>query len=70
MKFQVATAVLMATANVILSIVLTARIGVTGVVWGSVIAYTVFSLVPVAFYLPRLFARIGDSAVQVGASSD
>ncbi len=68
MRFQVVTATVMATTNVLLSIVLTARIGISGVVWGSVIAYTAFSLIPVAFYLPRLFARIGHPAVPVGAS--
>lgn len=59
LRFQVVTAVVMATVNIFLSIALTARIGISGVVWGSVVAYTAFSLIPVAFYLPRLFARIG-----------
>lgn len=58
MKFQVITATVMATMSVLLSIALTASIGISGVVWGSVIAYAAFSLLPVAFYLPRLFARI------------
>ena len=68
MRFQVVTAILMATVNILLSVALTARIGISGVVWGSVIAYTAFSLVPVAFYLPRLFRRIGRPAAPVGAS--
>ena len=68
MRFQVATAVLMATASILLSIALTSRIGVPGVVWGSVIAYSVFFLIPVFFYLPRLFARIDRAAGPVGAS--
>ena len=46
MRFQVVTAVLMATANILLSIALTSRIGVAGVVWGSIIAYSVFALDP------------------------
>jgi O-antigen/teichoic acid export membrane protein len=58
MRFQVITATVMATMNILLSIALTARIGISGVVWGSVIAYSAFSLLPVAFYLPRLFTRI------------
>ena len=58
MKFQVVIAVLMATANVLLSIQLTSRMGVSGVVWGTVIAYSLFTLIPVAAYLPRLFAHI------------
>ena len=68
MRFQVVTAVLMATANILLSIALTSRIGVAGVVWGSVIAYSVFALVPVAFYLPRLFARIDRAPTLVSAA--
>lgn len=66
MRFQVVTAVFMATANILLSIALTFRIGVAGVVWGSVIAFTVFSLVPVALYLPRLFARLERGPAQAG----
>jgi len=58
MRFLVVTAVVMATANILLSVALTARIGIAGVVWGSVIAYTVFMLIPVALYLPRIFARL------------
>lgn len=58
MRFQIVTAILMATANILVSIALTSRIGVAGVVWGSVIAYTMFSLIPIVLYLPRLFARL------------
>jgi O-antigen/teichoic acid export membrane protein len=58
MRFQVVTAVTMATASVALSIALTDRIGISGVVWGSVIAYTLCSLVPTAIYVPRLFTRL------------
>jgi O-antigen/teichoic acid export membrane protein len=58
MRFQVVTAVLMATANVGLSVALTTRLGIAGVVWGSIVAYTLLSLVPVIAYLPRLFARL------------
>lgn len=68
MRFQVVTAVLMATANILLSIALTSRIGVVGVVWGSIIAYSVFALIPVVFYLPRLFARIDRASGPIGAS--
>jgi hypothetical protein len=58
MRFLVVTAVVMATANILLSIALTARIGISGVVWGSVIAYTLFTLIPSWVYLPRIFARL------------
>jgi O-antigen/teichoic acid export membrane protein len=66
--FQVVSAVLMATMNVLLSVTLTSWIGIPGVVWGSVIAYTAFTLIPMALYLPRLFARIDHSGAPVGAS--
>lgn len=68
MRFQVITAILMATANILLSIALTSRIGISGVVWGSVIAYSLFALIPVAFYLPRLFARIDRAHIPAPAA--
>ena len=58
MRFQVLTATLMAIGNVLLSIALTARIGISGVVWGSVVAFSAFSLIPVAVYVPRLLRRL------------
>lgn len=58
MRFQLLTGGGMAIANVLISILLVQRIGVAGVVWGSIIAYTVCTLVPVWFYLPKLLARL------------
>jgi len=57
-RMQALAAVGMAFANLGLSIWLTARIGVAGVVWGTVIAYGIFVLVPMAIYVPRVLARI------------
>jgi O-antigen/teichoic acid export membrane protein len=68
MRFQVVTAVLMATANILLSIALTSRIGVAGVVWGSVVAYSLFTLIPVAIYMPRLLDRLKGGAVPLTGS--
>ncbi len=67
MRFQVVTAVLMATTNILISIALTSRIGIAGVVWGSIIAYSLFVLVPVVFYLPRFFIRLDRAAAPIGA---
>lgn len=67
-RFQVVSAGLMATANILLSIELTSRIGVAGVVWGSIIAYSLFVLIPVVFYMPRLFAHIEHAAAPVELS--
>lgn len=55
---QAAAAVVMALANITLSIWLASRIGVAGVMWGTVITYGVFTLLPMAFYVPRVLRRI------------
>lgn len=55
---QAVTATAMAIVNLGLSIFLAGRIGVAGVMWGTVIAYSLFSLLPMAIYLPRVMRRI------------
>lgn len=57
-RFQVITVTLMALANIILSIYLVHRIGVSGAVYGTVISYAVFALLPTAIYVPRLLKRL------------
>ncbi|NHC46361.1 lipopolysaccharide biosynthesis protein [Motilibacter aurantiacus] len=52
-RFQVVCSVLMAAANVGLSIALTRALGVAGPVWGTVIAQLVFITVPSAVYVRR-----------------
>jgi hypothetical protein len=42
----------------VLSILLTFGLGVSGVVWGSVVAYSAVTLVPLALLMPRLLARV------------
>lgn len=64
LKFQVVTALLMMIANVGISIFLTSRIGVSGVLWGSVIAQVVFMYMPLTFYMRRVLARM-DAEVSV-----
>lgn len=54
MRFQAICAVAMVLANVALSIGLTERIGVSGVIWGSVISQVIFVLVPVSIFLHRV----------------
>lgn len=54
--FQVICAILMAVGNLSFSIYLVQRIGVPGPVYGSLISWLVFSLLPSVFYIPRLFA--------------
>lgn len=57
LRFQTICAVFMMVANVGISIVLTRMIGLSGVVWGSVIAQVVFVLIPLAFYIRWLFKQ-------------
>lgn len=52
-KFQAINALLMATANILLSIYLVGRIGVLGAIVGTISAYTIFSLLPSWYYIRR-----------------
>lgn len=52
-KFQAITASLMATANILISIYLVARIGVAGAILGTISAYTILTLVPCWYYVHR-----------------
>jgi O-antigen/teichoic acid export membrane protein len=54
-KFQIVCAILMAVMNLAASIFLVQRIGVAGPVYGSAIAWSLFSLLPAMFFIPRLF---------------
>jgi O-antigen/teichoic acid export membrane protein len=56
--FQVACAILMAIANVAISIYLVGRIGVSGAIYGSVISQVVFIMLPELWYVRRLLARL------------
>ena len=56
--FQAACATGMAIANVTISILLVQRIGVSGAVWGSVVAQVVFVLLPDLWYVRRLLRRL------------
>jgi O-antigen/teichoic acid export membrane protein len=57
-RMQVVCATLMAVANILLSIALARRIGVSGLIWGTVISYSAFVVVPYAFLVPRLVQRM------------
>lgn len=57
-RFQVICSLSMAVANLIFSIFLVQEVGISGVVWGSILAQTIFVLVPTAVYIPRLLKRI------------
>src|ERR1035437_1470827 len=56
--FQAVCSILMAIANVTISIILVQHIGVSGAVWGSVIAQFIFILLPSLWYVRRLLKRL------------
>jgi O-antigen/teichoic acid export membrane protein len=58
LRYQALTCVPMAAANLALSIFLTRRIGIAGVVLGSIIAQTLFCYLPALVYVPRLLRRL------------
>ena len=57
-RLQLACALLMATTNLPLSILLAREIGVTGPILATVITTSAFVLLPVAIFLRRYFARL------------
>jgi O-antigen/teichoic acid export membrane protein len=63
--FQAVCAVAMAVANVTISILLVQRIGVSGAVYGSVIAQTLFGVVPQLWYVRRLLRRLVRSTARI-----
>jgi O-antigen/teichoic acid export membrane protein len=56
-RFQVVTATLMASAAVSGKILLGGAIGLPGVIWGTIIAYTLFVLIPSAVVVPRMLTE-------------
>jgi O-antigen/teichoic acid export membrane protein len=56
-KFQIICASLMSVSNLALSIILAKRIGVAGVVLGTVISQTLFTYIPALIYVPRLLKK-------------
>lgn len=59
---QVIIAITMAIANIFLSVWLARRIGVAGVVWGTVISYAVLVAVPYGLLLPRTARALARTA--------
>ena len=52
-KFQAINSLLMATANILLSIYLVGLFGVVGAIFGTISAYTIFTLLPCWYYIRR-----------------
>jgi O-antigen/teichoic acid export membrane protein len=57
MRFQVVVAIAGAPANLALSVYLTRRIGISGVVYGSILSQAILVLVPYYWYVHRYFKR-------------
>ena len=58
LRYQTLTVVPMAAANLALSILLTRRIGIAGVVLGSILAQILFCYLPAAIYVPRFLRKL------------
>ena len=56
--FQVATALTMSVASLGASIALANLVGVSGIVWGTVLAYLLCTALPTALYLPGLLRQL------------
>lgn len=56
--FQAVTAVAMAMANIVLSVLLAREIGVAGLIWGTVLSYFVCTATPYFFFLRRVSQRV------------
>jgi len=62
LRFQVVTAVAMGIAALTLKILLARSVGLSGIIWGTVAAYTVCTAIPMARYIPRLMAALGHAS--------
>ncbi|MEP7040732.1 MAG: oligosaccharide flippase family protein [Chloroflexota bacterium] len=58
MRLQVATAITMAIASPVASIVLGRAFGVAGIIWGTVIAQALCTAIPTAFFLSGFVRRL------------
>ena len=56
-RFQAIVALFMALGSITLSIILGRQFGISGVIWGTVLAYVAISVVPQAVFVRRLLAR-------------
>ncbi|MFL5618857.1 MAG: lipopolysaccharide biosynthesis protein [Gemmatimonadaceae bacterium] len=58
-RFQAVCAVAMGVSALTLKIVFARQFGLPGIIWGTIIAYSVCTAIPIAFYLPRLLLELG-----------
>ena len=67
MRFQAICAPLMACLNLPLSIGLTRGVGLSGVIWGSIIAQAIVGIIPSGIYISRFMRRFTLSSNGEGA---
>jgi hypothetical protein len=53
----------MGVAALTLKILLARSVGLPGIIWGTVAAYTACTAIPMAGYIPRLMAGLGHTSV-------
>ena len=56
LKFQVFIALLTGIVSLVLKFYLAKAIGLPGIIWGAVAGYAVFSVIPLLYYVPKLFS--------------
>ena len=66
-RFQVICAMLMAIGNILLSVFLVRNIGVSGAIFGTLVAYLIFTLLPYWYYVPRHLNRLPDGVPEPSA---
>jgi O-antigen/teichoic acid export membrane protein len=66
--FQVRVATTMAIASITLSVILANVVGVSGIVWGTLIAYVLFAGIPIAIYAPRVLKSFGSPPPKSGST--
>jgi O-antigen/teichoic acid export membrane protein len=54
-RYQLVCSVFLGVSSIGLKIALGRHFGTSGIVWGNVIAYLLFVLIPLVFFLPKLF---------------
>lgn len=65
-RFQAINSLLMATANILISIFLVGKLGVIGAIVGTISAYTIFTLLPCWYYIDRHVLQGSGSSAQTG----
>jgi O-antigen/teichoic acid export membrane protein len=62
--FQVVVALVMGAAALAAKIWFAQAVGLPGVVWGTIVAYTLFTIVPLLYYVPRVLRRLEARSLQ------